>query len=147
MACFGTPASRTTIRAPWLRVVAALGLVLGLTAGCATASPSGSSAAIGDPLPTLRAWPLPANYACAGIGMEAPLVIAGSPEEGVYGQWTNDRHVPIKWPPGYRAVYAPALTIRDPAGQVIATAGADLLQPRLGGLLICLGPEIEMLPL
>jgi hypothetical protein len=103
--------------------------------------------AFGDPLPTLAIWPLPPNYGCAGVGMQAPLVLAGSPEEGVYGLWTQNRHVPIRWPPGYRVIYAPELTIVNPGGGIIARAGADLLQQRLGGLLICLGPQIEMLPI
>ena len=127
-----------------------------------TASPAGTTAPVatlleGVALPTLAVWPLPANWACGGVGLEGTVTLEGSPGEGVYGLWTRTppaagtpyppQRVPITWPPGYRAVFGPTMTIQDSQGEVVASAGTDLQeQSRLGDLLICIeGDRIEML--
>lgn len=120
-----------------------------LVGGCTTVATSpvpSETVALGDPLPTLADWPLPSNWACGGVGM-MPLILQGSPDEGVFALWQGTKHVPIEWPPGYSVSYLPTLTVRDPLGAVVATTGTDLVPGRLPGLLVCTMPAvIDMLP-
>jgi len=87
--------------------------------------------------------------ACGGVGMGPVLTLQGSEADGVYGLLNNTQHIPIKWPPGYRAVFEPSLMVLAPNGTPVAKLGDDLLQPQIrGGLIVCTeGTQIEMIPL
>jgi hypothetical protein len=96
-----------------------------------------SSAVAGLPLPTLHDWPFPSDgVACGGEYLESPLTLEGNPSDGVYAQWGN-RRLPTQWPPGYVATFTPDLVVYAPSGDIVAHAGTDLNQPRVGNLLPC----------
>lgn len=124
-----------------------LALAAVVASACTSTSPTGTRPA-GDPLPVLAPWPLPTNYACGGVGMGPELTLEGSHADGVYALLNGSQRIPIRWPPGYTAMYDPQLSVRDPQGVVVGQAGTDLEQDTLtGGLLICVeGSQIEMLP-
>ena len=64
--------------------------------------------------------------------------IGGQSDRGVYAT-SGENRVPIQWPEGgYVAAFTPELMIRSPFdGSVVAVAGEDLGDGRLGNLFVC----------
>ena len=89
-------------------------------------------------LPTLAAVPLATGDECSSASLGPGLRLAGSPTEGVYAT-SGENRVPIQWPEGgYVAAFTPELMIRSPFdGSVVAVAGEDLGDGRLGNLFVC----------
>jgi hypothetical protein len=111
------------------RVTVGVVLAAAVATGCAAPRPSPSPvpAADGLPLPSSGvAWPSPpaSPPACAGVGLDA--ILHGNQADPAV-TWLEDRagggRIAIKWPPGFRARFAPALEVIDLTGQVVHREG------------------------
>ena len=106
-----------------VRLVRAIALIAVFVAGACSPQPTGSPEPIVYSLPTT-----PPSYqadpVCAGVDVE-PLVLEGRLTDDVAVVQANGT-IPIKWPPGYGAVFTPSLAIRAPDGALIAKEGDDM---------------------
>ena len=112
--------------------LAVAGVVLLLAAACGAQTPSGiATSSAPDPrgilLPASSvAWPPPPATppACAGVGLDA--VLHGDPGDSSIA-WLVDRsqgeRIEVRWPPGFRARFSPALVVIDISGQEVAREG------------------------
>jgi hypothetical protein len=78
--------------------------------------------------------------ACAGIDY-GPLFLTGRPDlQPPAFARRGDRLIPIVWPPGFRAVFDPALKIIDEHGIAFAQEGEDMSNSLIWpGLFVCAG--------
>jgi hypothetical protein len=114
--------------------VRAIELIAVLVAGACSPQPTGSLEPIVYALPTT-----PPSYQadpiCAGVDVE-PLVLEGRLTDGVAVVKANGT-IPIRWPPGYGAVFTPSLAIRAPDGAILATEGDDMTANPWHGTRVC----------
>ena len=114
--------------------VRAIELIAVLVAGACSPQPTGS------PEPILYALPsTPPSYQadpiCGGVDVK-PLVLEGRVTDDVAVVKANGT-IPIKWPPGYWAVFTPSLVIRAPDGAILAAEGDDMTANPWHGMRVC----------
>ena len=84
-------------------------LFLGVTAaGCSQSRP----------LPVARSPQL-----CRGVGVDAALTGDASDARVTWLVFTSGHEIPLVWPPGWAARFAPSLEVLDPGGTVRLRAG------------------------
>jgi hypothetical protein len=91
-----------------------------------------------------REFPLPVYDGpkrCAGVDLEG-VTIDGSPDDQqlVWAVWGAKR-VPILWPAGFTAIFAPDLSVLTPSGAVVARRGESFPSQQLTtSYVVCEGP-------
>lgn len=109
-------------------------MLLGTLLAACSAQPTQSPEPTVYPLPTT-----PASYQadpiCPGVEVK-PLVLDGRITNGA-AQVTANGTIPIKWPPGFGAVFSPSLAIRAPNGTILATKGDDMTADPWHGTRVC----------